>query len=143
MNSQTALGFDFGTSYIGVAVGQTITCTANPLPSLRARDGVPEWEKVSALIQRWQPDVLMVGIPFAPDGSEQSISYAARRFADALYKRYKIPIHPVDERYTTLEAKRFLYARGGGKALNKSSIDGLSATLIVESGFKDWVKEPE
>lgn len=135
---QTVLGFDFGTSHIGVAVGQTVTRTANPLPSLRANNGVPAWEKVAALINYWRPSVLMVGIPFALDGSEQSISYAARHFAAELHTRYDLPIHTVDERYTTLEAKRYLYERGGYKALNKASIDGLSATIIIESGFKDW-----
>jgi len=138
MNAQTVLGFDFGTSFIGVAVGQTVTRTANPLASLRARDGVPEWEKVTTLINYWKPSVLMVGIPLAIDGSEQSISYAARRFANELHTRYDLPIHTVDERYTTLEAKRYLYTHGGYKALDKSSIDGLSATIIIESGFKDW-----
>jgi putative Holliday junction resolvase len=139
VKAQTVLGFDFGTSFIGVAVGQTVTRTANPLTSLKARDGVPQWEKVAALINYWKPSVLMVGIPLALDGSEQSISYAARRFADELHTRYNLPIHTVDERYTTLEAKRYLYNNHGGyKALDKSSIDGFSATIIIESGFKDW-----
>jgi putative Holliday junction resolvase len=138
VQAQIILGFDFGTKYIGVAVGQTVTRTANPLASLRAHNGVPEWDKVTTLINYWKPSVLMVGIPFALDGSEQTISYAARHFAAQLHTRYDLPIHPVDERYTTLEAKRYLYEQGGYKALDKSSIDGLSAKIIVECGLKDW-----
>lgn len=141
MTHQIALGFDFGTKYIGVAVGQTITRTANPLASLRARDGVPEWKEVTTLIQYWKPSVLMVGMPFALDGSEQDITYAVQRFVESLRTRYDLPIHTVDERYTTLEAKRYLYEHGGFRALDKSSIDGLSAKIILESGFKDWKSE--
>lgn len=138
MSAHTVLGFDFGTHCIGVAVGQTVTRTANPLASLRAKDGVPDWQKVADLINYWRPSVLMVGIPLAPDGSEQEISYAARRFADELHTRFDIPIHTVDERYTTLEARRYLFEHGGYRALDKDSIDGLSATIIIESGFKSW-----
>lgn len=138
MTHQIVLGFDFGTKYIGVAVGQTVTRTANPLASLRARNGVPEWEEVTTLIQYWKPSVLMVGMPFALDGSEQNITYAVRRFVEDLRTRYELPIHTVDERYTTQEAKRYLFEHGGFRALDKSSIDGLSAKIIIESGLKDW-----
>jgi putative Holliday junction resolvase len=138
LKDYTALGFDFGVKHIGVAVGQTVTGTANPLPSLKAAAGIPQWDKITALIEYWQPTVLMVGIPFALDGSEQAITRHTRRFIGALQQRYALPVHVVDERFTTKEAREHLFAEGGYRALDKASVDGWSAKLIVESGLRDW-----
>ncbi len=61
--TQTVLGFDFGTSRIGVAVGQSLTGTAAPLEPVAARDGIPDWQIFDQLIAEWQPTALVVGIP--------------------------------------------------------------------------------
>ena len=66
----SALAFDYGTPRIGVAYGQTLTGTAQAVGVLRARDGVPDWQDVAALIERWQPDAFVIGLPFNLDGSE-------------------------------------------------------------------------
>jgi putative pre-16S rRNA nuclease len=134
----TVLGFDFGLKHIGVAVGQTVTSSANPLPSLKARHGVPDWEKIATLIEDWRPEALMVGIPYAINGSEQPITQAARNFADQLRQRFGLSVMMIDERYTTLEAKRHLFEQGGYRALNKSHIDGWSAKIITENGLRQW-----
>lgn len=138
MKHHTVIGFDFGMKHIGVAVGQTVTGTANPLASLKAEAGVPQWEKVTTLIHYWKPSVLMVGMPFALDGAEQNITRHVRRFIASLQQRYPLPVHIVDERFTTKEARQYLFAEGGYRALEKSHIDGLSAKIIIESGLKDW-----
>lgn len=135
MKSQTVIGFDFGLKYIGVAVGQTVTGTANPLATIHAHYGKPQWDKINELIAYWKPDALIVGMPLALDGSEQSISQAARHFADLLQQRYSLPVHLVDERYTTREAKSDLFAKGGFRALEKTKVDGWSAKIITESGL--------
>ena len=122
--------------YIGVAVGQTVTCTATPLDTIRAEQGVPDWEKVTALFNCWRPNLIMVGMPFSLDGSEQCMTNLVHRFVGELTDRYHIPIETVDERFTTQEARQYLFERGGFRALKKSSVDGLSAKIIVESGFK-------
>jgi len=75
------LAFDFGTRHIGVAVGQTISNTASPLTTLRASNGKPDWREVSALIEAWQPLLLIVGLPLNMDGSEGFMAGQARAFA--------------------------------------------------------------
>ena len=60
---RTLLGFDFGTRSIGVAIGQEITGSAQPLRALKANDGVPNWEEIDKLLQEWQPDRVVVGLP--------------------------------------------------------------------------------
>ncbi len=134
----TVLGFDFGLRHIGVAVGQTVTGTAHALASLKARNGTPVWEEIAALISQWQPRALIVGVPIGLDGSEQSITQAARKFAEQLHEHTQLPVHLVDERFTTLEAKQHLFERGGSRALSKDNIDGWSAKIITENGLKQW-----
>lgn len=134
---KTVLGFDFGLKHIGIAVGQTVTGTAQPLKSLSAINGEPRWETLQELIDTWQPDALIVGIPLNMDGTIQQITHKAREFAKRLEHRYDLPVHTVDERLTTIEAKEQLFTKHGYKGLSKQNIDGLSAMLIVE----DWLKK--
>jgi putative Holliday junction resolvase len=135
--NKTILAFDFGTSKIGVAVGQTITRTATPLAMLRARHGVPQWSEVSQLINNWKPNVLIVGIPYNMDGTEQAITHAAREFVQQLHAKFSVPVEEVDERLTTVEAKQILFELGGYKALQEISIDSFAAKLILES----WIQK--
>lgn len=130
------LGFDFGTRNIGVAVGQMITATATPLPILRARNGVPtDWQHVAALLKKWRPDALIVGIPLKLDDSEcEGVTEKARAFVAALREHFNLPVHTVDERLTTKAAREFIYDNFGGyKALQKEPIDSFAAKIILES----------
>jgi putative Holliday junction resolvase len=135
MKHQTVLGFDFGTHCIGVAVGQTVTGTATPLPVVKAQAGEPNWHDVDDLMARWKPDALMVGMPFAKDGSEQEITRAAKKFCNQLHGRYGLKVYEIDERFTTKDARQSLFEQGGYRALDKYAVDGWSAKLIVESGL--------
>ena len=49
------LGFDYGLKQIGVANGQTLTCSATGLTILKAVDGIPNWAQVEKLLNEWQP----------------------------------------------------------------------------------------
>ena len=101
----TVLAFDFGLSRIGVATGQTVTRTATPLATLRARRGEPEWREVDALVGEWRPDVLLVGLPLNMDSTPSEMSEHASIFARALEQRYAIAVRMVDERLTSFEAR--------------------------------------
>ncbi|MBY5992639.1 Holliday junction resolvase RuvX [Ferrimonas balearica] len=132
----TIMGFDFGAKSIGVAVGQTVTATASPLTRVKARDGIPNWDEVAALIREWQPDKLVVGLPLNMDGSDQHVTRAARKFANRLFGRFGIEAITQDERLTTVDARARLFDEGGYKALKKDQVDALAAALILESYFE-------
>jgi putative holliday junction resolvase len=130
------LAFDFGMKRIGVAVGQTISATANPLVTLQAKEGVPNWAEVSMLINRWKPKGLIIGLPTMMDDSEQFITPLARDFAKKLGERFSLPTHLVDERLTSKEARSRLFDSGGYRALQeKGRVDQIAAVLILE----DWL----
>ena len=135
--SGTLLSFDFGTKSIGVAVGQRITGTARPLPAIKAQDGTPDWNLIERLLKEWQPDEIIVGLPLNMDGTEQEITVRARKFGNRLHGRFGKPVEFKDERLTTTDARARLFERGGYKALDKGSVDGVSAQLIVEA----WMEE--
>jgi len=132
------LGFDFGMKHIGVAVGQTTTRTATPLTSLKATQGIPNWDQIGQLIDTWGAKALVVGIPLNMDGTEQPITAAAKKFSNRLQDRYQLPVYPVDERLTTVEAKQQLFEAKGYRGLDKKSIDSYAAKLILESWLIDF-----
>ncbi len=122
--TQRVLGFDFGTKYIGVATGQTVTRTATPLTSIKARDGIPSWDEIAALIKEWQPEALIVGSPLNMDGTTQHLTHCAHKFASRLKQKFKLPVHLVDERLSTWEAKQH--------ATDLLQVNATSAAILVE-----------
>ena len=132
----TIMAFDFGTKSIGVAVGQTVTGTASPLLGIKARDGIPNWDEIAALLKEWQPDKLVVGLPLNMDGTDQHVTRAARKFANRLFGRFGIETLTQDERLTTVDARARLFEDGGYRALKKDHVDALAAALILESYFE-------
>jgi len=130
------LGFDFGMKRIGVAVGQTTTCTANPLPILPAKQGIPDWQQVTKLLKEWQPVALIVGLPLNMDGTKQVITAAALGFANALKQQASLPVYTVDERLTTVAARAQLFEKGGYRHLQQNPVDSVAAQIILS----DWLK---
>jgi putative Holliday junction resolvase len=74
------LAFDFGTNRIGVAFGQSLTGTASTVCVLKAKDGVPDWNQILKLIQVWNPDAFLVGLPYSMNGSESEMLVRAQKF---------------------------------------------------------------
>nr|WP_300307156.1 Holliday junction resolvase RuvX [Halomonas sp.] len=133
--SRLILAFDFGTRRIGVSVGNELLRSARELAPLPARDGIPNWETISALVDEWQPDLFVVGLPLNMDGSESTMSTRARKFGKRLYGRYGKPCEMFDERGTTREAKAIAREQGHGGNYRKESVDGIAAVLILEGWF--------
>lgn len=136
IGQRTLLGFDFGKKYIGVAVGQEITGSASPLGSVKAKDGIPNWQEMTKFFNEWQPDFVVVGLPLNMDGSEQQLTLDAKKFGNRLANQFKITVEFQDERLTTADAKERLFERGGYRNLKKDNIDAESARLIIESYFE-------
>lgn len=118
---QSYLAFDFGTRRTGVASGNRLLGQAQGLRSVVA-EGDARFVQIARLIAEWQPDALVVGVPFHPDGAEHENTRRARRFARQLHGRFGLVVHEVDERYTTTEA----LASGAADA------DAAAAALILE-----------
>lgn len=131
----TILGFDWGLKRIGVAVGNSLLDTATPLKTLPANNGIPNWTSIETLIKSWKPHALIVGIPTKIDNSPLYTTELAEAFCEQLKTRFNLPVHPVDERLTTVEARQQLFDRGGYRKIQSSDVDSYAAKLMVEQWF--------
>jgi putative Holliday junction resolvase len=135
--SQRILAFDFGTRRIGVATGQQMLGTGQPLAMIPARDGIPDWQVIEQLLAEWQPDIVLVGLPLNMDDTENDMCARARKFGKRLHGRYHVPVEMVDERLTSFEAKGEVMAAGGSRDFGRHGVDDRAAVLILET----WCRE--
>ncbi len=132
---ETVIGFDYGTSWIGIAVGQTLTAQASPLSAIKSFRHSPDWVAISNLIDEWKPQKLIVGLPTSDYPETQYMTDKASRFSRQLQGRYQIDTELIDERLTTREA--YVIAIDSGIHKSKPEIDSLAAVLITET----WLRE--
>ena len=118
---KTFLAFDFGSKRTGVAVGNRISRTAQAEASIVA-SGDARLIAVKQRIAQWQPDALVVGVPFHPDGAEHENTLRARKFARQLQGRSGLPVFEVDERFSTTEAR----------SQGAPDLDAAAARIILE-----------
>lgn len=116
--SQTILAFDFGEKRIGVAVGNTITKTSEPLKIIQEKNQQDKFKAIEQLIQEWQPQILVVGLPTHPDGARHEMTQKSKRFGNQLHGRFQKEIIWIDERYTSV--------------LVENGNDALAAQLILQ-----------
>ncbi len=133
---RTALGFDFGEKRIGVAVGQTITCTASPLTTLPAHHGQPDWTVLGRLINEWQPDCLVLGLPTSADGNPHPMAEPIERFARRLQGRFNKAVEFIDERLSSYAAEELAWRSGKG-------VDAHAAQQILETWLMEQAQRPE
>ena len=137
MNSEIkiskVIGFDYGKKRTGIASGQTITNTATPLITLTQVEGNPDWEGIKYQIDEWQPDAMIVGVPYHIDGTASTMTKAAQHFGDCLKKRFKLPVYEVNEALSSYEAENTLKKKSKITQHNKHEVDKIAAAVIVQS----------
>ena len=124
MPEHLLLAFDFGLRRIGVAVGNTLTRQARPLCIISAQTRTQRFDQIRDLLQQWQPDRVIVGLPLALEGGEQPATAQARRFANQLRGRFGIAVELVDERHSSMEAQQILG--------NHDADDAMAAAVILQ-----------
>jgi putative Holliday junction resolvase len=124
--AQSYLAFDYGLKRVGVATGNTFLRQAQPLRTIAA-EGDARFAQIGGLIDEWRPNALVVGVPFHPDGAEHENTLRARKFARQLQGRFKLPVHEVDERYSTTEA----HSDGA------RDLDAASAAILLQQFFNE------
>lgn len=139
---EIVLGLDFGLRRIGLAVGDSITRTARPLPALTlAQPGeldIAAWRHLESELRSCAANRLVVGCPYNVDGTEHEMTRRAREFAAHLATRFALPVELVDERYSSLEAEANLRERrsaGQRGRIDRAAIDSAAAAVILERWF--------
>jgi putative Holliday junction resolvase len=150
------MGFDYGTKRIGIAIGQTITATANPLTTVLVKSQQPDWQHLQALVQEWQPQALIVGIPLHVDGSPNVITLAVQHFTQQLQQRCQLPVYRVNETLSSVAAAEKISApsmqlpttkapyctlapKHSKKKQPRHGLDAVAAQVILETWFTEWL----
>ena len=137
----TALVFDYGERRIGIAYANRLTGSSTALTTLDARDRDRLRRSLRELFLEWNPDAIVIGVPYNMDGSESETTIAALAFANSLAEEFARPVVQVDERLTSSEASSILRARRESgerrRKVRRGEIDSLAAQLIGES----WLRE--
>jgi len=132
---ETVLAFDFGLKRIGIASGDTLTRGAAARPAAVSGAAGPDWTAIAREVHALRPARLIVGAPYNTDGSEGPMMAAARAFAAELERRFALPVHLVDERFSSLEATAALREqRASGtrrRRVSKADIDSAAAAVIL------------
>lgn len=139
------MAFDYGRARIGVAVGQTLTGTAQPIATVKCHVDGPDWQRLDQLLAEWRPGHLLVGNPMHLNGDSSSIGDAAKHFGEALADRYQLSVSWHDERLSSRAANdRFVEARQRGQARAKkaASLDAVAASIILESWLSGATQHP-
>lgn len=132
--SITLMAFDYGTRRVGVAVGNSMTRAGQALKTIAAPSGDALFRDIESLLQEWQPDQLVVGKPIHPDGTPHEMTAKAIRFGNQLHGRFHLPVHWVDERYTSAVLE--------GDLKMHDNLDAHSAVLILEQYFAEQSINP-
>jgi putative Holliday junction resolvase len=121
------MAFDYGTRRVGVAVGNSVSKSGQPLKTIAAPNIDILFQEISNLIIEWEPKSLVVGLPTHPDGTAHEMTGKAKRFGNQLNGRFGLPVAWVDERYTSAVLEEAPQMR--------DNLDAHSAVLILEQFF--------
>ena len=136
---ETVLAFDFGLKRIGIAAGDSLTRSAAPRPAALTGPAGADWPAIGREVRALGPARLIVGAPYNVDGTDSAITGAARAFAAELERRFRLPVHLVDERFSSLEATAALKSRRASgarrKRVQRADIDSAAAAVILERWF--------
>lgn len=132
---ETVLAFDFGERHIGVAVGNSLSAGAEALEILRTDKGAIPFERIKSLLDAWHPARLVVGRPSHPDGAAHAMTARCERFARQLNGRFGLPVILVDERYSSVEARREQPTRGRRRIAPR--VDAEAAAIILRQWWAE------
>ena len=127
------IGFDFGQKRIGVAIGNNISKSAQALITIESTSSNQKFEVIQKIMDEWQPVSIVVGVPFNVDGSEHKVTNLCKKFAKQLEQKYALPIHLIDERYTSIEASYEIQDKKIDLKKKKLLIDQIAAKIILQS----------
>ena len=136
----TIFGFDFGEKRIGVAVGESILKLAHPLTTINTEIIASRFAQIASLINEWQPNLLVVGLPTYMDGTPHAITSLSRKFAQRLEGRFNLPVMMLDERLSSFEAEQYLGEAGVSLEKQKKLLDAVAAQTILQSYFNALTK---
>lgn len=126
------LGIDVGRATLGLAIADDVLRTAHGLETLRRAGAAADLAAVKRVIEEYEVDRIVVGLPLNMDGTEGSSARLARAWASELEPACGVPVELFDERLSTFEAETRLRERGMSSRAQRAVIDAEAAAVILQ-----------
>ncbi|MEN0062889.1 MAG: Holliday junction resolvase RuvX [Myxococcota bacterium] len=127
------MGLDVGTKTIGIAVSDEARIIASPLRTLSRRSVKRDVDELGPIVEERGIEAVVVGLPYELDGSEARSARLARQVGEAVRERFEVPVHYVDERFTSVDAERQLIEARVSRQRRREIIDQQAACIILQT----------
>ena len=127
------LALDVGARKIGLAISDPLGITAQGLETLRRGNKRADLEYFETVIRKNDVREIVVGHPLRLSGSASAQTEKVEEFAEALRRRFQLPVHLWDERLTSAQAHRVLRESGISIRKRGQAVDRMAAVLILQA----------
>lgn len=124
---------DHGKARIGVAVSDELGAYAHPRAAVPAKDGPRALRALRALVASEEITHVLVGLPTSLSGVEGEAAARVRRFAQQVADATGLDVELIDERMSTVHAKRELAMSGVAARDQRDKVDGVAACLMLQA----------
>jgi putative Holliday junction resolvase len=128
-----AIGLDIGARRIGVAVSDPAGRVASPVAVLDARELGHDAKALVEMVEDYEAEVLVVGLPLTLGGAEGPQAAEVRVVADRLADRTGVPVEYRDERLSSVEARRVMRDAGMSEREQRGSVDKVAAAIMLQN----------
>ena len=128
-----ALALDIGETRIGIAISDRTGRVARPLKVMPAQDVVALSRPFRMLVEDHEPDILVCGLPRTLAGEEGPQAERVKEVALGVSLSLGLPLHFVDERMSSREAKRILREQGLSEKQMRGKVDMVAASLFLQA----------
>ena len=126
------VGIDYGKVFVGIAVGQTITHTTTPITIIKITNNKFNWIRLDKIISQWHPTAFILGLPVYNLKIKTNIEEIIQ-FSRIIKHRYKIPVHFINEAFSTCEVWWRLKNIKKNNGIKKLKVDDFAACIILET----------
>jgi putative Holliday junction resolvase len=134
-----AVGIDFGSKRVGVAVSDATGTLASPHSVLqRSRSHAEDHRRIAAVVEEYEAVVVVVGHPLSLDGSRGPAARLVEAEVDELRSTLDVPVELYDERFTTVTADRSMLERNMKADARRKVVDQVAAAVLLQS----WLEGP-
>lgn len=127
------LALDHGTRRIGVAVSDELKIIAQPLEYIPAEPFGPFLARLKEILRDKEVELILIGMPRNMDGTYGPAAQKVQEFITALKNEIAVPLQPLDERLTTVQAQRSLLQANVRRTERKEKVDKTAAAILLQS----------
>lgn len=126
------LALDIGETRIGVAVSDARERVSSPVCVLAARDVLANTAPWRRILEDWEPELLVCGLPLTLAGEEGPQAQKIREQATAIAATAGLPVEFSDERLSSVAAKRILREKGVSERDMRGKVDMIAASIFLQ-----------